>query len=81
MLKGDKEHMLSMDDNKRDEKKADRSKASTRVSMPDNDETYLETMSGKELESAKSGQVNNCNVCGLSARTKEELTDHIRNAH
>ena len=81
MLKGHEEHMLPMDDNNKDRKKADGRTSSASVSVPDDDETYLETMSGKELENSKSGQVNNCNVCGLSARTKAELTDHIRNAH
>lgn len=50
------------------------------IKVPDKDDTYLETASGKELESTESHQ-RTCTICGLSARTKVELQDHIRSAH
>jgi hypothetical protein len=50
------------------------------IKVPDKDDTYLETMSGKELANAGTQQ-RICTICGLSARSKVELQDHIRNAH
>lgn len=52
----------------------------TRIEVPDSDDTYLESMSGKETVAAESQQTT-CKICGLGARTMEELQDHIRNAH
>ncbi len=50
------------------------------IKVPDKDDTYLKTMSGNELENAETHQ-RTCTICGLSARNKVELQDHIRNAH
>jgi hypothetical protein len=50
------------------------------IKVPDKDDTYLKTMSGKELQNIKTQQ-RTCTICGLSARNKVELQDHIRNAH
>ena len=44
------------------------------------DEQYLDLTSGKEPEDLTPRQ-RTCNVCGLTARNKEELEDHISNAH
>jgi hypothetical protein len=44
------------------------------------DEQYLDLTSGKEPEDLIPKQ-RTCNVCGLTARNKEELEDHISNAH
>jgi hypothetical protein len=44
------------------------------------DEQYLDLTSGKEPEDLRPKQ-RTCNVCGLTARNKEELEDHISNAH
>jgi hypothetical protein len=44
------------------------------------DEQYLDLTSGKEPEDLTPKQ-RTCNVCGLTARNKEELEDHISNAH
>lgn len=52
----------------------------TMIKAPDADDTYLKTMSGKEIETAESDQTT-CSKCGLSARTKGELQDHFINAH
>ena len=52
----------------------------TRIEVPDSDDTYLEAMSGKESATTESQQTT-CKVCGLGARTTEELQDHIRHAH
>ena len=44
------------------------------------DEQYLDLTSGKEPGDLTPKQ-RTCNVCGLTARNKEELEDHISNAH
>jgi hypothetical protein len=44
------------------------------------DEQYLDLTSGKEPEDLTPRQ-QTCDVCGLTARNKEELQDHISNAH
>jgi hypothetical protein len=44
------------------------------------DEQYLDLTSGKEPEDLTPRQ-QTCHVCGLTARNKEELQDHISNAH
>lgn len=44
------------------------------------DEQYLDLTSGKESEDLTPRQ-QTCDVCGLTARNKEELQDHISNAH
>ena len=44
------------------------------------DEQYLDLTSGKEPENLTPTQ-QTCDVCGLTARNREELKDHIRNAH
>ena len=44
------------------------------------DEQYLDLTSGKQPEDLTPKQ-RTCNVCGLTARNKEELEDHISNAH
>jgi hypothetical protein len=44
------------------------------------DEQYLDLTSGKEPEDLTPRQ-KTCDVCGLTARNKEELQDHISNAH
>lgn len=44
------------------------------------DEQYLDLTSGKEPEDLTPRQ-QTCDVCGLTARNKEELQDHINNAH
>jgi hypothetical protein len=52
----------------------------TKIKAAGPDEQYLDLTSGKELENLTSRQ-QTCNVCGLTARNKEELQDHISNAH
>ncbi len=44
------------------------------------DEQYLDLTSGKEPEDLTPKQ-QTCDICGLTARNKEELQDHISNAH
>jgi hypothetical protein len=44
------------------------------------DEQYLDLTSGKEPEDLTPRQ-QTCDLCGLTARNKEELQDHISNAH
>jgi hypothetical protein len=44
------------------------------------DEQYLDLTSGKEPEDLRPRQ-QTCDVCGLTARNKEELQDHISKAH
>lgn len=50
------------------------------IKVPDRGDTYLESMSGNEEES-KEPKNTTCNICGLTARTKEELQDHVSSAH
>lgn len=50
------------------------------IKVPENDDTYLETTSGKESIRTDI-QETTCGICGFSARTKEELQDHTSHAH
>ena len=52
----------------------------TKIKAAGPDEQYLDLTSRKELEDLTPRQ-QTCNVCGLTARNKEELQDHISNAH
>jgi len=52
----------------------------TTIKVSDSDDNYLESMSGRELDARESKQTI-CTICGLSARTTEELQDHVSNAH
>ena len=52
----------------------------TKIKAAGPDEQYLDVTSGKQLENLTPTQ-QTCNVCGLTARNKEELQDHISNAH
>ena len=52
----------------------------TKIKAARPDEQYLDLTSGKQLENLTPTQ-QTCNVCGLTARNKEELQDHISNAH
>jgi hypothetical protein len=52
----------------------------TKIEAARPDEQYLSLTSGKEPEDLTPRQ-QTCDICGLTARNKEELQDHIRNAH
>jgi hypothetical protein len=52
----------------------------TKIKAAEPDEQYLDLTSGKEPEDLTPKQ-QTCNLCGLTARNKKELQDHIRNAH
>ena len=52
----------------------------TKIKSAGPDEQYLELASGKEPKDLRPKQ-QTCDVCGLTARNKEELQDHISNAH
>ncbi|HJU35247.1 MAG TPA: hypothetical protein VJ695_09010 [Nitrososphaera sp.] len=52
----------------------------TKIEAAEPDEQYLNLASGKEPEDLTPRQ-QTCNVCGLTARNKEELQDHFSNAH
>ncbi|MDQ3719085.1 MAG: hypothetical protein M3298_00770 [Thermoproteota archaeon] len=52
----------------------------TKIKSAGPDEQYLELTSGKEPKDLRPKQ-QTCDVCGLTARNKEELQDHISNAH
>ena len=52
----------------------------TKIEAAKPDEQYLSITSGKEPEDLTPRQ-QTCDICGLTARNKEELQDHIRNAH
>jgi hypothetical protein len=52
----------------------------TKIKSARPDEQYLELTSGKEPKDLTPRQ-QTCVVCGLTARNKEELQDHISNAH
>lgn len=52
----------------------------TKIEAARSDEQYLSLTSGKEPEDL-TPQQQTCDICGLTARNKEELQDHIRNAH
>ena len=53
---------------------------STKIEAARPDEQYLSITIGKEPEDLTPRQ-HTCDICGLTARNKEELQDHIRNAH
>jgi hypothetical protein len=52
----------------------------TKIKAVGPDEQYLGLTSGKEPYDLTPRQ-KTCDVCGLTARNKEELQDHINNAH
>jgi hypothetical protein len=52
----------------------------TAIKAARSDEQYLDLTSGKEPDDLTPKQ-QTCDVCGLTARNKEELQDHISNAH
>jgi len=52
----------------------------TRIKAAGQDEQYLDLTSGKEPADLTPKQ-QTCTTCGLTARNKEELQDHINNAH
>ncbi|MFL6525343.1 MAG: hypothetical protein ACJ70Q_04295 [Nitrososphaera sp.] len=52
----------------------------TKIKAARPDEQYLDLTSGKEREDLIPLQ-GTCDICGLTARNKEELQEHIRNAH
>ncbi len=52
----------------------------TKIKAAEPDQQYLDLTSGKKLEDLTPRQ-QTCNICGLTARNKEELQDHISNAH
>jgi hypothetical protein len=52
----------------------------TRIKAARSDEQYLDLTSGKEPEDLMPKQ-QTCDVCGLTARNKEELQDHISKTH
>jgi hypothetical protein len=52
----------------------------TKIKAAGADEQYLDLTSGKEPHDLTPRQ-QTCDVCGLTARNKEELQDHINNAH
>ena len=52
----------------------------TAIKAARSDEQYLDLTSGKGPEDLIPKQ-RTCGVCGLTARNKEELEDHISNAH
>lgn len=52
----------------------------TKIKAAEPDEQYLDLTSGKEPYDLTPRQ-HTCDVCGLTARNKEELQDHINHAH
>jgi hypothetical protein len=52
----------------------------TKIKAAGPDEQYLDLTSGKEPYDLTPRQ-QTCDVCGLTARNKEELQDHINHAH
>ena len=52
----------------------------TKIKAARPDEQYLDLTSGKEPENLTPTQ-QTCDICGLTARNREELKDHISNAH
>jgi hypothetical protein len=52
----------------------------TKIKAAGPDEQYLDVTSGKEPYDLTPRQ-QTCDVCGLTARNKEELQDHINHAH
>ena len=52
------------------------------IKVPDAHDSYLETTSGTDDNAANTQQLQQtCDKCGLTARNKEELQDHLDNAH
>ena len=52
------------------------------IKVPEAQDTYLEITSGKDDNAGNTWQTPYmCNKCGLTARNKQELQDHINNAH
>ena len=52
----------------------------TKIKAARSDDQYLDLTSGKEPGDLTPEQ-QTCDICGLTARNKEELQDHISNAH
>ena len=52
----------------------------TKIKAARSDDQYLDLTSGKEPGDLTPKQ-QTCDICGLTARNKEELQDHISNAH
>jgi hypothetical protein len=52
----------------------------SKIKAARSDDQYLDVTSGKELEDLTPKQ-QTCDICGLTARNKEELQDHISKAH
>ena len=52
----------------------------TKIKAARSDDQYLDLTSGKEPEDLMPKQ-QTCDVCGLTARNKEELQDHISKTH
>ena len=52
----------------------------TKIKAARPDEQYLDLTSEKGQEDLRPLQ-ETCDICGLTARNKEELQEHIRNAH
>lgn len=58
------------------------SKSYSTIKVPDAHDSYLETTSGTDDNAANTQQLQQtCDKCGLTARNKEELQDHLDNAH
>ena len=52
------------------------------IKAPDAKDSYLETTSGKDDNAGNVWQTQQtCGKCGLTARNKQELQDHISHAH
>jgi hypothetical protein len=64
----------------RENKSQENENDSTKIEAARPDEQYLSLTSGKEPKDLTPRQ-QTCSICGLTARNKEELQDHIRNAH
>ncbi|MDQ3873218.1 MAG: hypothetical protein M3258_06360 [Thermoproteota archaeon] len=52
----------------------------TKIKAARSDDQYLDVTSGKGLEDLTPKQ-QTCSICGLTARNKDELQDHITKAH
>jgi hypothetical protein len=52
----------------------------TMIKVGEKNDTYLEEVSGEDSIKAESQQIT-CSICGLTARNKAELQDHVSNAH
>ena len=54
----------------------------SKIKVPDANDSYLETTSGKNDNAENIWQrQQTCSKCGLTARNKQELQDHIDHAH